>query len=291
MNSRILKCLGLLTLLMMYNLFLAQAQKDEESFNRTANFTGNSSNKTLIIDNINGNVTVEGYSGNQVQIEVTRVITGDSNDDIEEGKRDLKFVVDELEDTVFIYIDSPHIIRKKHGNNIWWNWQHAESVDYDFRYDIRIKTPSNVNLHARTINRGAVKIKSIYAQNIRASNVNGDVTLQDVSGTTRATTVNGIVDVSFKENPTGNCKFSTVNGDITVHLKKNLSAQLQFKSMHGQFYSDFNVSGYLPTQVKKEKDGSSIRYSINKYTGVKVGQGDVDYKLETLNGDIYVKKH
>jgi len=49
-----------------------------------ANTMGNS----LVVKNVFGSVTVEGYSGNEVVLEVERIITADNTGDLEQGKED-----------------------------------------------------------------------------------------------------------------------------------------------------------------------------------------------------------
>ena len=265
-----------------------EAQKFEDSFTRTASF-GSSTNKVLVVDNINGHVTINGQKSNEVQVKVNQSITGESESDLEEGKKDLKFVVENKGDTIFIYIDSPNIHRSRNGKHYGWNWDHYSSVDYNFRYDITINTPSDIDLYVGTINKGDVTVADIYAKKMRAHNVNGDVILKNVTGATKATTVNGVVEVDYKENPLGNCKYSTINGDVKIKYQKNLSANLKFKSMHGEFFTDFNVSSYLPTKVEKESSESGgIKLVVDKYTAVQVGKGAHSHKFETLNGDVYI---
>ncbi|MGB0523145.1 MAG: DUF4097 family beta strand repeat-containing protein [Flammeovirgaceae bacterium] len=292
MKKSVLKIVGLALFFLVYNLIQAYAQKHEESFNRMAKFSENAKKRVFVLENVNGHVTVEGYQGNDVKMEIDKRITGDSDSDVEEGKRDIKFVVEEKGDTIYVYIDSPYMMRKRHKGKSWWSWNNHHEVDYAFNFDIKVKAPSNIDLSVHTINHGDVKVKGIYAENLRASNVNGDVILEDITGKTKATTVNGVVKASYKENPPENSKYSTINGDITIHYRKNLSAHLGFKSMHGEFFTEFDVSGYLPSKVDKQHDKSgTVRFVVNKYTGVTVGKGDVSYKFETLNGNIYIKKH
>lgn len=276
---------------LLANLSCSHAQKFEQTLKKSATFSDNGKQKVLVIDNINGYIKVEAHSSNTVELEADQRITSDSQSGLEQGKKEVKIAMEEHGDTIVIYIDCPYITRKRNGKNSWWNWNHDNEPDYYFKHDFRVKAPANINLSACTVNKGFVKIKGIHANELRAQNVNGDVFLEDVTGKTRAGTVNGSVEVSYKDNPPMDSKYSTVNGDITIHYRKDLSANLEFKSMHGEFFTDFDVSGYLPTKVSKEQGKSgNIRFVVNKYTGVKVGKGDKSYKFETLNGDIYVKK-
>jgi len=290
MNVFRMKTLVLVCLLFS-NACTTKAQLFEDSFSKTAKFNNGSRQKVLIIDNINGHVTVTGKQTDQVTVDVEQLITGDTEQDVTEGKSDLKLVVEEQEDTIFVYIDSPFIHRNKEGRHYGRSWQQAHRVDYEFRYDLKVTTPADVDLFVATINKGDVKVNGIYANKMRAYNVNGDVMLSDVTGQTKATTVNGVVEVTYKENPTGDCKYSTINGTIKVNYLKNLSADLKFKSMHGDFFTDFEVKSYVPTKVAKEESKEGIRLVVDKYTNVRVGKGNYVHRFETLNGDIYIKRN
>jgi hypothetical protein len=66
---------------------------------------------------------------------------------------------------------------------------------------------------------------------------------------------------------------------------------LLFRSMQGEFYTDFEVKPITNSQpVKSESKSSKMIFKLENATAVQVGSGEVEYKFNTLNGDVYVKK-
>lgn len=62
--------------------------------------------------------------------------------------------------------------------------------------------------------------------------------------------------------------------------------------MNGAFYTDFPDVELLPPTVTKnqEKRGDGTIYKMNKDTKMRIGTGGKQFKFETLNGNIYIKK-
>jgi hypothetical protein len=62
--------------------------------------------------------------------------------------------------------------------------------------------------------------------------------------------------------------------------------------MNGEFFTDFPDAELLPpsTTIKQEKNDGKTVYKINKTTSVRFGKGGKTFKLETLNGNVYIKK-
>ncbi|WP_432326391.1 hypothetical protein ACRQ5D_20245 [Mucilaginibacter sp. P25] len=69
----------------------AHAQDYKEHISKQFTLQGAASGTTLAIYNIWGSITVQGYSGNQVSIEVDETIRGKSAGDVETGKKKLNW--------------------------------------------------------------------------------------------------------------------------------------------------------------------------------------------------------
>lgn len=247
-----------------------------------------SATNTLSIHNINGFIKVEGYSGDKVVLEVDKSITAKTTQDLETGKKEFQFRMEQNGDSIMAYIAEPFDSRpnrtKERRDRNW-------HIDYDFTLNFTVKVPYQVNLVVSTVNRGNVTVRDV-AGALAVSNVNGAISLTNAKGATIAHTINGNVDINYVASPPEQSAYYTLNGDIRVSYPANLSADIQFKSFQGKFYTDFENTEVLPTRVVKtqQQTGNGTVYKLAKDTAIRIGRGGKTFKFETFNGNIYVKK-
>lgn len=237
--------------------------------------------------NVFGDVKVEGYSGNEVVIEIDETITARDANELELAKKEFKLGFDQKADSIIAYTAEPYDSRPRHN----WNDDDRKVRHYNVKLNYTVKVPNNINLNAGTVNNGDVYVKDVYG-NLKVNNVNGPLTIVNAKGTTMARTVNGPVTVNYLSIPQEESSYYTVNGKMEITYPANLEANLQFKSMNGGFYTDFPDTEVLPTEVTKtqNKGNNGTTYRLNKNTAIRVGKGGKVFKFETLNGNIYIKK-
>ena len=82
----------------------------------------------------------------------------------------------------------------------------------------------------------------------------------------------------------------TINGDVKINFQPDLSADFWLKTFTGDAFSDFPVS-YLPSRPGKEarKNGKFV-YKSNNTTGLRIGKGGPEIKMDTMTGDILIEK-
>jgi DUF4097 and DUF4098 domain-containing protein YvlB len=271
---------------------LSYAEEHTEKITRELRFEKQDENNLLMVKNINGSINVNGYSGNDVLIAVEKIIKADSERELEEGKNDIRLGVIETGDSIILYLDSPYCIlmRKRGKISYHCDWDDSD-YDYDFRLNFTIKVPYGTILNVSTVNKGDVNINDPRAK-VHAGNVNGSVYLKDISDVTKASTVNGVIKANYTRNPEGNCSYSTVNGDITLTFLPDLSADVTYKTLNGDFYTNFDNIEYLANKVKTEKKQTSkgTSYKIEKNPVFRIGEGDIQLKFNTINGDMIIKK-
>ena len=266
------------------------AQEHTDTSERTISISNDSGNK-LLIKNINGPVTVVGYSGNTIQLEVKRKITARSEKLLQEGVADVNIAVKEDENTVVIYMDAPFASLKK-GSGGDWNYHVQDNQQkYNYEFDLRLKVPDQLKLDVSTVNGEMVKV-SDYSGPIDANNVNGGVELSNVGGSTSAKTVNGLIMASLNSIPDEEVEYSTVNGDIKVFFPAALAADISFKTMNGDFYTDFDNISQKPQKVEKSQESGKMVsvYRIDRSATISVNGGGNPLRFNTLNGDIYLQK-
>jgi hypothetical protein len=260
----------------------------KEHITKEFTLTGNASSSTLFIYNISGFIKVEGYSGNKVLLEMDKTITADDDKTLETGRKEFNLAFEEKTDTIMAYIAEPYDSRP-HRN--WHYNDDRQGIEYQYNVDFTVKVPFGMNLHISTVNDGIISVNSVSG-NLHVNNVNEKISIINAKGTTHAHTVNGDVSVTYMSNPPEESSYSTINGNIHISYQPDLSADLLFKSMNGGFYTDFPRVTLLPATITKvqEKRGEGMIYKINGDMSVRFGNGGKIFKLETLNGNVYIKK-
>ncbi|RKR84790.1 hypothetical protein BDD43_5043 [Mucilaginibacter gracilis] len=281
----------LIPLLAGYGLCLAQlsatAQDYKTHISKQFTLQKPAANTLVGIYNTFGSVTVEGYNGNNVLIEVDETISGNTNADVEQGKNEFKLKFEQNADTIMAYIIAPWYTKPSARG---WHYD-SDNVHYTVKLNFVVKVPNNVNLNASTVNNGSIDVKDVYGT-LKTNNVNGPISIINAKGATAAYTVNGPITVNYVAVPNSESSYKTINGKLTITYPANLSADMQFKSMNGAFYTDFPEVEALPAVITKnqsKKDNATV-YRLNKDVQVRVGKGGKLFKYETLNGNIYIKK-
>ena len=265
-----------------------QAQEYKTHMSKTFAVNTKNTSAVLAVYNMFGSVKVEGYDGDQVVLEIDQKITAKSQDELEKGKAEFKFQTEQLHDSIVVYISAPYDSRPKQN---WAGNELNKRIQYKYYLDLVVKVPRAMHLRVSTIAEGNVEITDVYG-NLFVSNVNGSVNIKNAKGITKASTVNGKLNISYGTNPPDASDYRTVNGDITVYYKTSLDAELFFKSMNGSYYTDFdNIEPISKSLVKNNeaKENKAV-YRIERKSGIKIGNGGRQFHFETLNGNVYIKK-
>ncbi|GAB2787258.1 hypothetical protein HNQ93_002759 [Hymenobacter luteus] len=272
----------------------AQNREATEKITREFALTGAPSGGTLALYNIFGSVTVQGYGGNTVLVEVTKTITAPTAELLEQGKKEAQAGFEQHADSVLLYVAGPQDSRpnRSHQSGRFRdNWNNQERPRYAYQFDYTVKVPAGMEVRVSTVNGGKVLVQDVSGP-LQARNVNGPVTIRNAGQATLAHTVNGDVDVSYASAPTQAASYHTINGNIVVSYPATVSADLYFKSMHGEMFTDFPTAEVLPARVTQHQqpDGQGTRYKLSKETAVRLGKGGTDFRFETLNGNVTIKQ-
>lgn len=286
------------TLILLAAAAHAGAQTHTEKINKELDFAKPGPARTVIIANINGNVKVEGYTGDKVLVEVTRTITGKTPERLEKGKKEVQLGVIDLADTLIFYVEGvcnsfANTTQGKNNKNRGWHysWNDCDKncrEEYSYRLDFTVRIPAAANLDARTVNDGDITVTHVQGT-VVANNVNGHIRMEDLTREAEARTINGNVDIEYTRNPTAYCSFYTLNGDINAFFRKGLAANLGFESFNGEFYTNIDKLEPLPAEIEKKSGNEGIKYKVagNRY---KVGAGGARMDFETFNGNVYLKE-
>lgn len=284
-------------LFMQYWVF---SQSFTEKINKELMFEKKGVNNALLIANINGSVTVTGYDGEKIMVEVTRTIKAKTPERLDNAKAQIRLGFLDRADTLIFYTEGlcsrfGKTSKKKgdwtHKNGWGYLWsEDKEDCDEkaDYSFDYVVKVPKSVNVLVSTVNDGDLKIENV-AGGVVANNVNGSIELSGLSREASAHTINGDVDISYEKNPLKPCRFYTLNGDINAWFQKGLAAELSFESFNGELYTNVNGLESLPVQMEKESTKNGVKYKING-NRFKIGAGGVLLDFETFNGNVYLKE-
>lgn len=278
---------------------LGFAQTFSEKINKSFSFEKKGSQNAILIYNISGDVEIEGTTGDQIVVEVTKTIRAKTDARLAVGKEDIQLGIMDMADTLILYVKGTGSEFRKNDNNngksrhYGWGYQwdknrDGHDLEFDYTMDFKIKIPMDVHVSASTVNDGDVMVSNTKGQ-VRAHNVNGHIRLKDIAGGTTAHTINGNVDVDYSKNPTTDCRYYTLNGDIRVNFPTVVSGRMTFKSFNGDLYTNIDPLTPMPAVVNKKETEKGIKYKIESER-YQIRTGGPLFDVETFNGDAYLKE-
>ncbi|QCX01253.1 DUF4097 domain-containing protein [Aggregatimonas sangjinii] len=269
------------------------AQKSTETIAKEIGFSSNSVENMLVVQNVNGPISVEGYDGKTIKIEVEKTISARSQALLEEGRRDIQLKIEEVGQRIYVYLESPwndfdtaigrYSNRKKNGR-----W---EQPDYRYYLDFKLKVPKNTNVKLATMNDGDIYAKNVHGEEIIVSNLNGAITLDNITGKTDVNALNRDINITYYKNPSGDSKYHSLNGDVNVTFQADLNAEVSFKSLNGDMYTNYDTEKLSPRLVQtKTKNGKKAKYNMSSEQSYRIGNGGIQLDFNLLNGDATLKK-
>jgi len=228
----------------------------------------------LNVDLVQGSITVMGYEGKEVIIEVKGGEERSRQNRESNGMRRLDAGA------------SADVHAEEKNNKV------TVSADMPHRVNLTIKVPQNgATLNLSTVNGGNLMVSNVSGE-MEVSNTNGAIKMDGVSGSVVANTVNGNISVSFKSIDTkAAMAFTTLNGNVNVTFPANLKASVKLKTDHGNIYTDFDVvsDARKPEVSRTSKDGM-YNLKIDDWVYGKIDGGGPELMMKTMNGNIYIHK-
>jgi DUF4097 and DUF4098 domain-containing protein YvlB len=241
----------ILTVLALVLLAIPAAAGDwgmTEDFKETRNLAAGGE---LNLENINGNVEIEGWDRDEVEINYTKRSRS------QEGLDRMEVLIEENGDRLSISTE----YKKSSGRN------NNGAVDFT------VYVPRGAALELDLVN-GNLDVKG-HEGSINADLVNGNLTAE-LAGEAELGTVNGSLDVTLNAmQATGRYELSSVNGGLTLRLPAGAGARVEAETVHGSISNDFGM------EVDKG------RY-VGKSLRGKIGDGGADIELSNVNGSIKI---
>jgi DUF4097 and DUF4098 domain-containing protein YvlB len=217
----------------------------------------------LSLENINGDVTIEGWKKSEVSISAVK--KGKSKD-LDRIK--VVVEVDKYEGKDWIHVETEYVESQGGFLNFL---KSAGRIDYV------IKAPSDAILEDVELVNGNLKVTGITGY-LSLGTVNGSITATGMAGNAWVETVNGNLDLSFDKMSDGQAvDLESVNGAIVLRMPAKANAHLGAETLNGNISNEFGL-----TVEEGEWVGRSMK-------GL-VGSGGARITLETVNGSIDIKK-
>jgi DUF4097 and DUF4098 domain-containing protein YvlB len=234
-----------------------RVQDETEKFEQTYPLNPNG---RVRLSNVNGSVVVEAWDKNEIHLSYTKVA------DSKERLADVEIRISSRPD--FFSVESDYDNLKARNSDQWRN-------DGKLVVEYRLMVPRGAVLNEIETVNGSVTVSN-FTNVTRVSAVNGSVKASNIRGTARLSTVNGEVNADFdKLEPGTKISLDTVNGRVHLLIPSDSNATLKADSLNGSITNDFG----LP--VRKGKYVGRDLYG-------KIGSGDVDIKLNSVNGPLSV---
>ncbi|HYO90161.1 MAG TPA: DUF4097 family beta strand repeat-containing protein [Pyrinomonadaceae bacterium] len=216
------------------------------------------------LENINGIVRVTGWDRNEVKVDAVKwAYTRERLDEAQ-------IVVEPGAESLRIYTKYPQ-------RNMDFRGDPQGRLNNPATVEYTLFVPRGVRVDAIEIINGDVSLEGLTGD-IRASSINGNVTARGLLGEAKLSTINGNLEANFNQlNAAKPISLTSVNGNVTIILPSDASANLRANNVHGGITNDFG----LP--VRK---GEYVGYDL----AGQLGQGVTRIKLANVNGQITIRR-
>jgi DUF4097 and DUF4098 domain-containing protein YvlB len=234
-------------------------QGDErEKFEQSYPLSGNG---RVSVSNVNGSIVMEAWERNEVKLEAVKIA------DTKEALSYVEIRVDSQANSFSVEADYDNFNRTR-GDRGWKN--HG-----NLQVQFKLTVPRGAVLdEIETVNGSVTASNFVGVTKISA--VNGNVNASNLRGTANLSTVNGEVVADFDRLESGSkISLNTVNGKVSLVIPSDSNATVKADSLNGDIRTDFG----LP--VRKGKYVGRDLYG-------RIGNGDVQIKLESVNGPLSV---
>lgn len=266
------------------------AQEFNETIKKELQFDQTTDENFLVVDNVNGPIKVEGYNGSLVKVEAHKSINAYNSRALEQGKKEIGIKIEKIDNTIYVYLDSPYSRFNRETGSFSHN-EHNVRRNYKYKIDFTIKVPLTTNIEVKTMNNGNVNVQNIHAKTIVANNLNGAISLDNISGKTHVNALNRDIDISYKTKPMDGSTYKSLNGDINVTVNSDLNADVAFKTLNGGFYTNLSTTNLKPeTTLSTYKKRRGTKYKLNSKKQFRIGNGGSKLSFDLLNGDATIKK-
>lgn len=265
----------------------------DETIRRTLPFADPQAEKFLVVDNINGGITVTAHDGATVELVARRHTRARTQADLERADAEVRLEITDVDNEIILYVVQPNRSWHDRGADEPPRYgrhegsRHESEPRYEVTFDVDLRVPRATNLDLRTINEGDIAVDGVTGHHY-VKHINGGITLTDVAGSGDVYALNGDVDVTFRRLPTGDSTFGSLNGDVEVSVPPGLAATVRTKTFNGEVYTNLDLV-YAPQQkadAQPTRKGTRYVYKREGFSHFRIGSGGPTLTFDAFNGDI-----
>jgi hypothetical protein len=224
-----------------------------------------SANGRVSVSNVNGSINVIAWDRNEVKLVAVKTA------ETKERLADIDIKIDARPDYFSVETDYGQDRGWKTDSDRQWRNNNNVTVEYE------ITVPRGAILNEIETVNGSATVND-FSNFVKVSAVNGTVRAGNLRGTADLSTVNGEVVADFDRLATGSkIALETVNGRVNLTIPSDSNATLRAESLNGAITNDFGL------------ENRKGKYVGNSMHG-RLGNGDVSIKLESVNGQLAVKR-
>jgi DUF4097 and DUF4098 domain-containing protein YvlB len=223
--------------------------------------------RKIVIEIQGGDVTVEGYNGDDVVIS-----TKDTDAYEEPNKR-----AEGLRPVYNTAVDNTKIGLSVTKSNNTLRIVKASRSDAD--YTIRVPRQTDIVFAQSGWSGGDLTVQNLEGS-LEVAMKGASAKLLNVSGPVVANSVSGDITVRYSSMQSQPSSISVVSGDLDVTMPSNAKANLSLRSVSGEIYTDFDLA---------PNKGDLHRVGGQTITG-NINGGGSGVSLKTVSGDIFVRK-
>jgi len=232
---------------------------------------------TLDVSLLTGSITVTGYSGLDIVIEVTSEPSEEAQEagETENGMRRISGT-------------RGYEITANENNNVI----SVHNNSFSNKINLSLKVPNQkVKMKVNTVNEGNIEVSNITGE-VELNNVNGAITASNISGSVVASTINEDVTVVFVTVDAGAAMaFSSLNGNVDVTFPADTKANLKLKTDMGEIYSDFDVAvDKSQPKVNRTTEKGMYQLNVDDWVYGKINGGGPEFLMKNMQGNIYIRK-
>lgn len=233
---------------------------------------------------LNGSITVRGYDGKDVIVEVAEAARNET------ARRDREGRPGGTDTSGLRRIANTGLGLTVEEEN---NEMRVSAQTVGEGASLSLQVPRRTSLKLSTINDGAILVENVEGE-IEANNINGPVTLKGVAGTVVAHALNDDLIVTMTRVGDKPMSFSSLNGDIDVTLPADIKADVRLETVSGEILTDFDlVLQSAPVKpTVEERGGGRTRYRVKLERVMRgtINGGGPELSFKNFNGDIRIRK-
>jgi hypothetical protein len=235
----------------------------------------------LLIDNIWGNVRVRIGTAREIAVTVDEKRSAPSQELFELSKQTIFLDVRADGEGVAMVVGKQDETARPRINRC-----RGCRVDYQFE----VTVPPGTQIDVSTVTDGSIEVAGGGGA-VSASNVNGPVAVKDLQDCAQIESVNGAVEVAFARAPSRDCSIKTINGDITLTVPGGTGLDAALSVMQGSVVSEFDLEPLaLPAKIDQRTEEGRLVYHIEQAAGIRLGTGGPTFSIESLNGDLRIRR-